>query len=271
MSGSALDQPYELSPEQQAAFGEEGFVKLPAVLDEATLAAWREEIAELALEKSDRPPLEERDTYGKAFVQVTNLWQRSEAVEAFVRSRRLARIATALLGTRGVRLYHDQALFKEPGGGATPWHVDQQYWPLASSLCVTAWIPLQAVSLDMGPLAFAVGSHRKNIGRDLPISDESEARIADAVRGQGLKESCEPFDLGDVSFHLGWTLHHAGANQTPDMREVFTIIYMDCEMRLAEPANPNQQRDWEVFSPSTRPGEILADPLNPVLFSDIER
>ena len=35
-----------------------------------------------------------------------------------------------LLQTPGVRMYHDQALYKEAGGGYTPWHVDQFYWPL---------------------------------------------------------------------------------------------------------------------------------------------
>ena len=29
-------------------------------------------------------------------------------------------IATELMGVRGVRLYHDQPLFKEPGGGTAP-------------------------------------------------------------------------------------------------------------------------------------------------------
>ena len=39
-------------------------------------------------------------------------------------------IATELMQTDGARLYHDQALFKEAGGGITPWHADQYYWPL---------------------------------------------------------------------------------------------------------------------------------------------
>jgi ectoine hydroxylase-related dioxygenase (phytanoyl-CoA dioxygenase family) len=62
-------------------------------------------------------------------------------------------------------MWHDQALYKEPGGGFTPWHADQQYWPMASALCVTAWLPLQAVPMELGPLSFAPGSHLKKIGR----------------------------------------------------------------------------------------------------------
>ena len=37
------------------------------------------------------------------------------------------------MGVAGVRMYHDQALYKEPGGGITPWHVDQVYWPVSNN------------------------------------------------------------------------------------------------------------------------------------------
>ena len=45
----------------------------------------------------------------------------------------------------GVRVYHDQALNKEPGGGYTPWHCDGYYWPVQSDKIVTAWVPLQVI------------------------------------------------------------------------------------------------------------------------------
>jgi hypothetical protein len=76
----------------------------------------------------------------------------------------------------------------------------------------------------------------------------------------------EPFAAGDASFHMGWTLHRAGPNITGRPRRVFTVIYMDVDMRLAEPANKNQQLDWEVWTPSTRVGDVMDDPLNPVLW-----
>ena len=69
----------------------------------------------------------------------------------------------------------------------------------------------------------------------------------------------------DVSFHLGWTLHRAGPNVTTQPRRVFTIIYMDAAMRLAAPKNKNQQNDWDTWTPSSKVGEVMNDPLNPVL------
>ena len=263
-----LDAPYPLTVEQTTQFREDGFIRLSGVFDQATLADFDHEITRLTMERNPLAdvPLERRDTYGKAFIQVGNLWTMSEVAKRLCFSRRLAGIATELLGTRGVRMWHDQSLFKEPGGGYTPWHADQQYWPMATGLCVTAWIPLHAVPLDLGPLAFAPGTHLKRIARDLAISDESERTIRSALHEQGIAERAEPYEEGDVSFHLGWTLHRAGPNTTVRPRKVHTVIYMDIDMRLAEPKNDNQRNDHRAFTPSTPVGEIMDDPLNPVLF-----
>jgi hypothetical protein len=54
----------------------------------------------------------------------SNLWQKSEELKAFIFAGRFARIAAELMGVRGVRLYHDEALVKEPGSSVTPWHKD---------------------------------------------------------------------------------------------------------------------------------------------------
>jgi ectoine hydroxylase-related dioxygenase (phytanoyl-CoA dioxygenase family) len=256
-----------LTDEQITRFREDGFIRLPKVLSAAVLAHYEPEITRYTLENNAQAdvPLAERSTYGKAFIQVMNVWVNNATVREVTFSKRLAGIAAGLLGTRGVRIYHDQALYKEAGGGFTPWHADQQYWPMSSSLSVTAWIPLQAVPEAMGPLCFGRGSHVKRIGRDLEISDESEQRICEELRREKVVEVYEPFALGDVSFHYGWTLHRAGPNTTETPRKVYTIIYMDEAMKLAEPRNDNQRRDWQTWSPSSRVGETMADELNPVI------
>ena len=264
-----LQKPYPLTADQVVQFREQGFLKVSNVFDAATLQYFEPEITRLTFAHNDLDgiPMEERDTYSRAFIQVGNLWEKSEAARLLTFSQRLAGMATELLGSSGVRLWHDQALYKEPSGGFTPWHADQQYWPMNSSLSVTAWIPLHAVPLEQGPLCFGRGSHRKRIGRDLPISDSSEALIQKEIQDQGVVEVIEPYELGDVSFHLGWTLHRAGPNTTVLPRKVHTVIYMDCNMQLSEPSNPNQSLDHEKWTPSTSVGEVMNDPLNPVLFA----
>jgi hypothetical protein len=269
MNFSDLDAPYALSDADKRAFREDGFIRLPAVLSDETLAHFADEITRLTLELNPNKgkPLDARDTYGKAFIQVGNLWEHSTLVKQLSFSRRLGRIASELLDCGGVRMYHDQALYKEPGGGYTPWHADQQYWPFATAKCVTAWIPLQATPIEMGPLCFGKGTHLKKLGRDLEIGDESERRIREMISANGVVEVFEPYALGDVSFHLGWTLHRAGPNTTAQPRRVHTIIYMDEDMRLAAPKNKNQDVDRQELAPHVNVGDVIAGPRTPVIYS----
>ncbi len=262
-----LQNPYKLTEEDIAFYREHRFIKLKRVFSAELLSHYSEVIKYKVKELNTMHlPLEERSTYDKAFLQIMNIWTHSPKVKEFVFSKRLAGIATQLMGTNGVRIYHDQALFKEPGGGFTPWHADQYYWPLASDHTITAWIPLQAVPLKMGPLEFSDKSHLLQHGRTYKISDDSEQVIGKALRLNDFETVKEPFDLGEVSFHSGWLFHRAGPNKTNQMRAVMTVIYMDSEMTLKEPENENQQNDWETWCPGAQIGEVVDTPLNPVLY-----
>lgn len=261
-----LDAPFEVAPEQISFYAENGYIKLKHVLSPDLIEHYRKSInARVAELSADALPLEQRSTYGKAFLQIMNLWTESPEVKEFVFGKRLARIAADLMGVSGVRLYHDQALYKEPGGGITPWHADQYYWPVDSDKTITAWVPLQQTPLEMGPLAFCGKSHRFQIGRDLEISDESEMTLKQTLNTFSMEDSA--FDLGDVSFHAGWTFHRAGANSTDRPREVMTIIYMDEKIRLTAPKNKNHTLDMERWMPGLHAGDVLSSPLNPVIYS----
>jgi len=263
-----IDTRFAVSDEQIKFFRDNGWIKLKNVLSPEVLAHYGREISRqvIALNTLDLP-MEKRSTYQKAFLQIMNIWTQSARVKELVMGKRLARLAAELMGVSGVRLYHDQALYKEAGGGITPWHADQYYWPLATPDTCTVWIPLQATPLEMGPLAFATQSHRFKMGRELEISDESEKQLAQMLRDKNFNLIEEPFDLGEVSFHYGWTFHRAGVNTTPKAREVMTIIYMDENIRLHQPKNKNQQNDWDTWCPGAKVGDVVATPINPVLYS----
>lgn len=263
-----LDEPYLLSQKQIDFYQTYRYIKLKEVLNQEALNFFNDVITVQVNSMIHKYiALEERTTYGKAFLQLFNLWTQNPLVKALVFSKRIARIATALMQTDGVRLYHDQALFKEGGGGITPWHADQYYWPLATDKTITAWIPLQATPIEMGPLEFSAGSHRIVEGRALSIGDESEMYIQKTLRVTDFKHVIEAFDLGEISFHSGWIFHRAGANVTEQMRKVFTIIYMDKDMILKNPENKSQQNDWETWCPGAVVGEVIQTKLNPLLYS----
>lgn len=263
---SQIDTPLHLGDAVISDYRENGYVRLPSVLPPEDLVHFGSEITRLTLAlNTQNKPMEERDTYDRAFLQIMNLWRQSDVVKQFVFGKRLAGIAAALMGVERVRLYHDQSLYKEPSGGFTPAHADQYYWPMASDRTITVWIPLQSVPLEMGPLAFYRGSHKAEFGRDLPISDESEIQIAAAMEAQSFAIDEQPYALGDVSFHAGWTFHRAGPNTTDRPRSVMTMIYMDADMKLAEPVNHMQAADRDQWCPGAQIGAVIDTPLNPVI------
>jgi len=134
---------------------------------------------------------------------------------------------------------------------------DQQYWPLASDKCVTVWIPLQKTTINMGALAFAEGSHKMEFGRNLAISSASENEIERQVQAEKIPYHVSGYDLGEVSFHYGWTWHRAGSNNSDKTRAVMTMIYMDENMKLQKPVNNNQKVDRVVFCPELRPVKLI--------------
>lgn len=262
----ALNESFRLSKDQIDFYQLNRFIKLKQVLNEETLRFFNDAIT-MRVEQMNQvtESLENRNTYGKAFLQLFNLWRNDEVVKALIFSKRLAQIAAELMQVDGVRLYHDQALFKEAGGGIIPWHADQYYWPLETDKTITAWIPLQAIPLQAGPLEFSAASHQILFGREFEISDESEHLIQEKLRVTDFKHVIEPFDAGEISFHSGWVFHRAGANTTDEMRKVMTIIYMDKMMKLKKPENINQVNDWETWCPGAEIGKEIDTPLNPVL------
>jgi ectoine hydroxylase-related dioxygenase (phytanoyl-CoA dioxygenase family) len=266
---SKLDDLITVSEDDIQSFREKGAIKLKNILSPETLKEYKGVISAEVEKRYDRARAFENspELYARAFQQISNLWVKNEKIKEFVFSKRLASIATQLMGTNGVRMYHDQALFKEAGGGITPWHCDQVYWPLSNENTITAWIPLQATSLEMGPLSFAEGSHKRKIGRDLVISEESEKTISKNIKEMPYMNG--PFDLGEVSFHYGYTMHNAGPNNTDEHRMVMTIIYMDSEMRVLEPKSESHKSDLASWMPGLKPGDLCNSELNPLIYSAV--
>ena len=267
MNLSSLNKPYKIENEQIEFYRKNSFIKIKEVLTLDIVKYFNSVISKKVSELNKTEiPIEERDTYGKAFLQLFNLWTKDDLIKKLIFSKRLAKLASDLMEVKGVRIYHDQALFKEAGGGITPWHADQHYWPLSSNKTITVWIPLQKTPKEMGPLEFSAGSQRIMSGRELEISDKSEEVIKKNLKIGNFPHIIEPFDIGEVSFHSGWLFHRAGANTSNEIRKVITVIYMDKDILLKKPENKGQMNDWKTWCPGVNIGENVNSILNPILF-----
>lgn len=263
-----LDDPVEVSADAIAEFRDKGHTVVRGLCSGDEVDAFRPVIHEAAIANAfDKRPLEERDTYGKAFLQAANLWRRDPRVAPFTLAKRFAKVAADLLEVPAVRVYHDQALFKEAGGGATPWHQDQHYWPLETESTITMWMPLVDVPPEVGSMTFASGSHRLGYLGDYPISDESEAAFKAMIEERSLTlDTHGAMRAGDTTWHAGWMLHSAAPNPTGLLRAVMTIIYFADGTRVSAEPTEGQKFDLEIWLKGCAPGELAASDRLPLVW-----
>jgi hypothetical protein len=268
LGGPPLEGRRPLTDEEREKFAVCGHLTLRGLLARSESAAWAELVRGAVASSEPLAPTDrEGEVYRRAFAQHTNLWRLDPRLRGLVCAPRLGRLAADLLGVERVRLYHDQALFKAAGGGRTPWHQDQSYWPLDTDRVITAWMPLVDVTPDMGELLFANGSHLDgSLLGDAPISVAAEARAEALLAERGYRiEATGAMRAGDASFHSGWVLHAATANTTDRERQVMTMIWFADGARVSAPRNQGQRADLAAWLPGLRPGDRAATELNPVV------
>lgn len=264
----SLARVHDLDPATIATFAVNGHCCVRGLATADECAAYLPEIQAGVNRWHPEPiPLDERDTYGKAFLQALALRATGTTVQRFTDAPRFAEAAARLMGVAGVRLYHDQALFKEPGGGRTPWHQDQNYWPLDTDDTITMWMPLVDLDPSVGSMTFIDRSHRDGDVGAGQISDASDAAIAESIiSGSRSTTTHGALRAGDATFHRGWTMHSAGPNPTDRMRPVMTIIWFADGARITEPDGPEQRFDLRAWLGGGTPGDLADGPENPLLW-----
>ena len=111
----------------------------------------------------------------------------SKGVKKFCLSKRIGKIAADLMRTNAVRIFHEQAIFKEPGDTKSYWHQDQYFWPLNTNLHIGMWMALTDMTKDMGLMRFVKNSHTMGDLVGESISKKSEKHFDDVIENHNLE------------------------------------------------------------------------------------
>jgi ectoine hydroxylase-related dioxygenase (phytanoyl-CoA dioxygenase family) len=262
-----LSAAYEITQAEVAKYQKDGHILFRGVLSPDEIEYFRPLILkcaeEIARSRDMRVQLENLSTL---FTQVPNVWLRNEEVRELVCAKRFARMASVLAGIRGVRLYHDQVLLKEPGGTRTPWHKDHYYWPLATHNTIKMTLALSEVTQDMGAIVAVTGSHHGALFPEVPYSVNTQEIFSRVIKTHHIPTVTYTLNAGDAVFHSGELLHSALENTSTRRRELLSIIYYPDGTLVAVPACQQRIVELREFLPALHPGEIAASDLNPLLY-----
>ena len=247
---------------QREHFQEKGFVVVGGLFGPGELAHFGAAVDRGVAERTahDDRPLSERSRYEQSFRQVINLWEDHPEVRALTFHSRIGQAAAELLGVPALRLWHDQALYKEAGGRGTDAHHDQPYWPLAETNTITAWVPFEDATLENGCMGFVPGSHRFGVRAFSNIFMGTGFDLERGEEARGVAPIWTPVKAGEVSFHHGMTIHVATPNQSGHTRRVHTMIYFADGSTRKQSRQPHPSVDRARIAP----GAIVASDVTPL-------
>ena len=221
-----------LTQEQINFYQQNGFVVIDDFLTPAELADWRATVDEAVTGRGRTRVLghaevtDDDNYYNNVFVQRVNLWQSDAGMRRLMLDARLGKMAATLAGVAGIRIWHDQALIKQPWANPTGWHLDNPYWSFHSRNAISLWVALDDATYENGCLYFLPGTHKTatydNVGIGQNIGDLFKV-YNDWAK---LPSAAAPMKAGSCSFHNALVAHGAGANMTPGYRRAMTCAYM---------------------------------------------
>jgi len=262
-----LSTPYNLTETHHLSFRRDGFIRLRNVLSPAAVIRLRKELIRLL---SKTFPENNR---ANRFLSLEMMWLESRIIRLYVLSPRIAKISADLLNIKSVRLYHDNALSKEPGCGRTPWHYDDHHFPLETNDVVTAWMPAQTVPEAMGPLSFAKPLSVFNLVKNINFNKNDtsyDKKVTEVFKANQVAIDSKPFEMGEASFHHNLSFHTASGNRTSKSRIVLANTYFADGTRVVK--DPTMvSGDWQKFIPGVAPGGIAASKLNPICWPVIQK
>ena len=173
-----------------------------------------------------------------AVLQIIDMHRLDDAFLDIMHKPQIVDLASALMETPNVSLYHDQALFKPPiHGDGVPWHQDNGYWKLDPPRAASCWFALDDADEENGCMGVIPGSHRAGeVGHQRAGQYIAQLK-ADADESLAVSV---PLPAGSAMFHHCRTLHHTKPNLTPRQRRAWVIHFMPSDTRQNGELIPNR-------------------------------
>jgi len=168
-------------------------------------------------------------------------WTRIPEFRHVIATSAVAQVASALMQSDSVQVFHDHVLVKEPGTSmATPWHQDGPYYFVEGCHTVSFWSPLDPVT--DATLRCVAGSHRWDqevlptrwVSEEGFFPDEGQYRPVPNPDAEDMRILEWPMMPGDaVAFHFR-TLHGARGNTSTTRRRAFSLRLVGDDARYVE-------------------------------------
>jgi ectoine hydroxylase-related dioxygenase (phytanoyl-CoA dioxygenase family) len=258
-----------LSQAEIDQYRRDGFVVLAEFLDSDELEQWRratDEAIEARLALDDELSNKASDPYySRVFTQASGLRRVHEGMHRLVCDARIAEVAGRLAGVDGIRLWNEQALYKQPFANPTGWHLDVPYWSFDDRRALTAWIALDDATVENGCLWYLPGTHLTAGFDAVDIGPNLRGILDVHPEWRAIESAAAPVPAGGVVWHNGLVAHAAGANMTNGGRRAMTVAYMP------DGVTYNGKRDEFVYTEGQAAAMAVGDVLddeetNPLLW-----
>jgi ectoine hydroxylase-related dioxygenase (phytanoyl-CoA dioxygenase family) len=262
---------YQVTEDQIQSYQANGFIVIEDFLDAGELADWRLQVDEAVKQRleSARPELTNVNSdpdnyYAQVFLQCIKLADTHEGVRRLMFDSRLGELAGRLAQVGGIRIWHDQALIKQPFGNPTGWHLDNPYWSFTNPQSLSIWVALDDATLANGCMWYVPGSHKTARLENVNIGPNQGDLFRHYPEWKQIGTVGCPCKAGSAVLHNGWVAHGAGANMTNGQRRAMTCAYMP----EGSTFNGNRNILPPEYFQSLTLGEVLNDPtVNPLIWS----
>jgi len=264
-------------------YRDNGYVVISGLLNEEQLEFWRSAVDNAVGYRGNdwrlpnkNPAPGPDDYYGMVFTQRVNLWMTDPTMREIVinAGKTIGKVACDLEGVNSIRLWHDQALIKEPFANPTSWHLDVPYWSFDSVHAISAWVALDDVYPDNGCMYFFPKTHKlvqeayqkEGIFRGVGIGSNMGSLFKEFPEMLKLGPTISaPMKAGDFSLHSAMLAHSAQANMTPSRRRAMTFQMFPDGCKYNGKQNILTAKQVSKMKVGVT---VLNDPdQNPVLFS----